>query len=155
MDVFMKAFLGNYHRSQRAITLLELLVVMVIIAIVATMVFPIYRTVRESSERVVCAQNLRSLYVSFSSYLQDHNQWPQLPEELLDEPEGAEEPYWMNAVKKYGAEQKVWLCPTLKRMYQEDPTKFSRNPKIHYLPTLFDEYQCDNRSGLIVTVGEN
>ncbi len=35
--------------------------------------------------------------------------------------------------------EKAWQCPTLKRLARENPKAASRQPHIHYVPTLFDD----------------
>ena len=47
--------------------------------------------------------------------------------------------FWVEALKNYGTNQKVWTCPTIQRRFREDPSQFSHYPTIHYMPAEFDE----------------
>lgn len=127
---------SSFDRS--AFTLLELLAVVTIILILATLAVPSYKRIRQNAEKALCMANLRNLHMAFNSYTQDHQQWPQEPENLSRE---ASEQWWMDSVKGYGAPAKVWLCPAFLRVHEEDPKRFHEIPKSHYVPTHFDEHQ--------------
>jgi len=126
-------------------TLLELVVVVSIIGILAALLLPEISTLRERAEKVVCAGHLRSLHVALGSYLNDNEQWPQLPKdangEEMDITPQDEEQFWLDALKDYGVLAKDWQCPTLTRLLGLNNAKVdtSEAPKMHYTPTHFDD----------------
>lgn len=124
------------NSRERGVTLLEILVAVAILAILAALVVYGFDKVRNRIEGVRCAGNLRSLHSSFASYLNDNGKWPQEPPELALAKDDAYEDWWLEAMKPYGATEKVWQCPAIVRQV----TAKSKNgrPKIHYTPTLFD-----------------
>jgi prepilin-type N-terminal cleavage/methylation domain-containing protein len=61
----------SHHRRQ-AFTLVELLIVIGIIAVLAALLFPAFQTTLEKARRMNCANNLRQLWASFSSFAQDN-----------------------------------------------------------------------------------
>lgn len=110
--------------------------VVAIIAILVTLFFPQIHSARERAQKVVCIGHLRSLYVSFGAYLNDNESWPQCADEL----EGpAADQFWLDALKDYGGDPNIWLCPTLLRQVGVNSSSNSDAPKIHYTPTSFDE----------------
>ncbi len=121
-------------------TIVELLVVLAIMAVLSLLVSSGWGFLRERSEQVACANNLRGLYGGFSAYVADHRQWPQLP----DPPPSAtaEEDFWHDALEPYGFTWINWQCPTTLRSYRSDPG-LKDNPdvqaRIHYTPTRFDD----------------
>ena len=84
--------------------------------------------------------NMRSLQVSLASYVQDRGHWPQVPPEIdvsASENDAAYEDWWLEELKDYGGTEKVWQCPTIKRMVMSKNP--DGRPKISYTPTPFDE----------------
>jgi len=121
-------------------TLLELVVVMALIGVLSTLFFPSLKMIRSRAERVVCIGNLRSLHASLSSRLTDTKQWPQVPPGTPNDdlPE-----FWVEALKDYGTNRKVWLCPSLARFYHDQPANAGRHPRIHYVPGQFGPHASD------------
>ena len=121
------------------------MVVVAIIGILATLLAPTVGTMRERAEKVVCMGHLRSLYAAFASYLNDNQQWPQLPQdangEELDISLQDQEQVWFDALKDYGVAAKDWQCPTLTRLLGlgTPSADTAEAPKIHYTPTHFDD----------------
>ena len=60
-------------RTQRGLTLVEMLVVLAIISALAAIIYPISRSMIGKSREAACLTNLRSLGVGLQSYLQEHN----------------------------------------------------------------------------------
>ncbi|MDD5349973.1 MAG: prepilin-type N-terminal cleavage/methylation domain-containing protein [Chthoniobacteraceae bacterium] len=121
---------------EAAFTLIELVAVVAILGLLATLLLPEVSNIRERAQKVVCISHLRSLHVSLGSYLNDNEAWPQCPEEA----EGAAaEQFWLDTLKDYGGDPKVWLCPTLLGQLGADFATNSDAPKLHYTPTQFDE----------------
>lgn len=126
------------YRSRSAclgFSLLELVTVLVVIGVLATLLFKVAKQPRDAVERVACMANLRSLHVALNSYITDHKEWPQMPSELDNEQSAN---WWVNTLRPYVGDQKVWHCPTFQRQAQETPEKFSEHIKIDYIPTDFD-----------------
>lgn len=118
--------------------MVEILVAVAILAILIAIVAKYSSGWLNRAEALHCAQNLRSLQVSFASYVQDEGHWPQEPEELREaESFNPSEDWWLQEMENYGATPEVWQCPTIKRLVSDkDP---DGRPKIHYTPTPFDE----------------
>lgn len=62
----------NKHVQNQAFTLIELLVVITIIAVLAALVVPGLQTLREKSNEIKCANNLRELMTGFTTYAADN-----------------------------------------------------------------------------------
>jgi len=143
-------FPENPGLKKSGFTLTELVIVMAIMGLLATLLFPALSSMRARAEKAVCIGNIRSIYVSLSAYLTDNGHWPQIPEDVLkaqpDQQRDIGAKFWVDTLKPYGATEKVWTCPTLGRKYEEDPSKFSEYPRIHYVPSEFDEKPMTPRS---------
>ena len=68
--------------TDRGFSLVELLVVVAVVSVLAALLFPTIEESRKVSERMLCANNLRQLYVTASDYMQSsagwlptHDQW--------------------------------------------------------------------------------
>jgi prepilin-type N-terminal cleavage/methylation domain-containing protein len=122
----------------RAFTLIELLVVVAIIAILAAMLLPVLGKARESTQRVVCANQMRQIYLAAQFYAEEANS--EYPAFLLWTPAnsllGPAESRWMKRAGVwdnigrlwtggYLNEAQVYFCPS--QSYQ--PLQYS-----NYLP---------------------
>lgn len=86
--------------------------------------------------RVQCMSNMRSLHVSFESFVQDHGIWPPGPS-FDDEDMVKTEDWWFQQMDPYTGSRKVWLCPVLQNGRLKAPG--SDTPvQMHYMPTQFD-----------------
>lgn len=113
-----------------AFTLVELLAVIGIIAVLASVAFTLSLAVRKKAERVQCGENLKTLHTALSTYLYDNKRWPQVA--------GGddEEEYWQRwaaVLEPYKLPDKVWMCPTHKRVTKDELLQYSS-----YHPMPFD-----------------
>ncbi len=116
--------------------MVEAVVVLALVGILATLIIPAVGPTRDRVEKVACMGNLRAIHVSLGAVLIDNKRWPQVPEEA----ERAQmEQFWIDTLEPYGVSGNVWLCPSLKRRYNEDPDSFVDYPRIHYIPGQFDD----------------
>ena len=127
-------FNGRWKR--RGFTVLELLIVVAIVGIMLTLLLPSIGPIRDRVERVVCTGNLRSVYCALGAYVSDNESWPQCPEES---DRAAIEKFWMTTLQDYGTKEETWTCPTLKRAIVLSASKAKDAPKMHYVPTDFDD----------------
>ena len=72
----MRHVSSTYSSVLRGITLIELLVVISILSILLALLIPAVQSVRESSRRMVCQNNLRNLSVAMHSYVEGHKRLP-------------------------------------------------------------------------------
>src|SRR5688572_9886566 len=65
------------HRAtaphRRGFTLIEILVVIAILAVLAAMLFPVFRSVRDTARTTTCQSNLKQLGAAFQIYAADHD----------------------------------------------------------------------------------
>ena len=123
---------SSHGRTSLGFTLMELLAVITIIAILASIAFVINSGVRKKAERVQCCENLKSLHMALRSYLIDHKHWPQVNPEFGSQ----EESYWQQWAERlsdYALPDKVWMCPTHKRVTKDEFLRYSS-----YHPMTFD-----------------
>lgn len=123
----------------RGVTLVEILIALGILLILGAIIVPVVQKVQSRSEMIRCSQNLRNLHVALSLYIKEEGHWPQIPSELISQPQAYGEA-WMETLEPYGLSEKSWLCPTISRTLQE--TTFAdpdQKPMIHYTPTAFDK----------------
>lgn len=115
---------------------MEVLTVFVVLGVLGTLLLKAIKQPRNAVEKVACIANLRSIHIGLNSYITDHKEWPQMPP-ALDNQKSAE--WWIEALRPYLGEKKVWQCPTFQRQAQENPQSGSEHLQIDYIPTDFDE----------------
>lgn len=128
------------ERDHGGFTLLELMTVMVVIAILITMLLPAAERLKGRAERMNCASNLGALYIAASAYIQDHGHWPQVPSSLI---RGSPRLYantWIEKFAPYKISRVNWICPTIQRVSGEPDYRVSKNHRIDYLATPFDDH---------------
>jgi len=125
--------------TARGISLVELIIVVSIIGLLASIAYPALGGFKRKAEEVTCTGRLKRLHGAFDAYMGDHEQWPQVPEEVQDAQNEEETWEWYYyALKDYGATERDWLCPTEERDLAAAPME--ERPDFHssYIPTPFD-----------------
>ena len=132
----MHPFPARARRPRHAFTLLELMTVMVIITILVVVLLPVISYLRSRAEKTRCLTNLRSLHVAASSYIQDHNQWPQVITKNAAATDIATA--WINILHPYGLEQSNWICPTMQSALGAPDLTQPENARVDYAANPFD-----------------
>ena len=123
---------------REAFTLLELMTCVVIILILSTMLIGTFQKMRSRAETASCEQNLKSLYVGASAFIQDQGHWPQVDPKLLA---GGETEYalaWIAALEPYKISRQSWLCPTVQRELGNPDFNAADKTRIDYIASPFD-----------------
>lgn len=68
----------HIRRSQKGVTLVEMLVGIGIVAVLAVLIFPALTRGGEAAKAARCTSNLRQLAALFNVYVQDHGRFPQV-----------------------------------------------------------------------------
>lgn len=125
-------------RKIAGLTVVELLVSIVVLLLLGGLIFIGQLAWRTRAEAVRCGNNLRSLQVSFASYIQDKGHWPQEPPEIFAANDSDQyEDWWFKEMRPYNAPPEIWQCPTIMRKIVNK--RKERRPLLHYTPTMFDD----------------
>jgi prepilin-type N-terminal cleavage/methylation domain-containing protein len=104
------------ERGRRcAFTLIELLVVISIIALLMAILMPAMTRARKQAKAVTCQMNLKQWCTVFSMYTADHG--GKFPGDC-DIEHG-----WLTVAKPYYKDEKLLLCPTATKPWQEGGTQ--------------------------------
>jgi prepilin-type N-terminal cleavage/methylation domain-containing protein len=126
---------GNRLRCG-AFTLLELMTVIVIISILVVMILPLMKGIRERADRAKCVQNLKSLHVAATNYLQTNHNWPEYrPSGPPDVNEYGKSMF--DALRPFGAEPGSWICPSIQRLFNNPDYTQKENFRVDYVATPF------------------
>jgi len=74
----------THRQSNAAFTLIEMLVVMAIMTILIGLLIPSLQRTREQAKDTKCRSNLHSIHLAMTTYLHDHNKFPELNNEEND-----------------------------------------------------------------------
>lgn len=99
--ILIERSLGGSPARRRGFTLIELLVVISIIALLIGITFPALGQARESSRRVKCLANLRSLGQGFTLYLTDSKGLFPMVRPLHNQPAGSNDPSLLEILPNY------------------------------------------------------
>ncbi|MGZ5504298.1 MAG: type II secretion system protein [Chthoniobacterales bacterium] len=127
------------HLRRNAFTLLELVVVVGIIVLLAALAFPVMAKLRARAQRIKCMANLRSLAVAANGYLNDNNQWPQIPVGSSSSPREVFAQAWITALAPFGTTRETWICPTIQSSLHNPDYSKPETARIDYIPTPFDD----------------
>jgi prepilin-type N-terminal cleavage/methylation domain-containing protein/prepilin-type processing-associated H-X9-DG protein len=132
--------LHRRERTKRAFTLVELLVVIAIIGILIGLILPAVQKIRETANRMKCANNLKQLALGCHSYHDIHQSFP--PGGLLL-PNG---PGWSNL--DWASNKGTWLVHSLPFIEQDN--LFNQIPNLQ-LPH-FDSIGTAEKAGVLPRV---
>ncbi len=137
-DVFCQTKMKtNYTKTSGEInfkmfSLIELLIVTAMIAILASMLLPMLNMAREMAHSIACANNLKQLGFSFSSYVNDNNDY--FPPAHLDQLTGDSNlTYavwnWAYMLQRdtYVATGKLYRCPSAEKIMPGNSTTYHRD----------------------------
>jgi hypothetical protein len=115
---------------------LELLAVITILVILIMLMTGVISKLPGAADRVRCTQNLKSLYVGLSSYMDENGHWPNEPN-FGPEQQTQMEDFWIKTLKPYDISEDVWKCPGITRLGKIQANGTS--PRVHYSVTRFDQ----------------
>lgn len=96
--------------GNRAFSLMELLIVSGIIIILGALIVPAIRSAIESSRRVACLSNLKSIYTIMNAYRADNDMsWPPFK---IDGSQYEGTDTWPRLLMNYGASKGIFRCPS-------------------------------------------
>jgi prepilin-type N-terminal cleavage/methylation domain-containing protein/prepilin-type processing-associated H-X9-DG protein len=129
-------------------TLVELLVVIAIITVLIGLLLPAVQRVRDSSNRVRCANNLRQIGLAMHMYHQDRTAFPSAVRGPRDD-----KPWlsWQARLLPYVEQQSLWK--ETERAFLKEQF-FSRNPPHSGLVAQLPVFQCPSESRTFGTTPE-
>ena len=130
---------GNWRPSSfRGFTLLELLAVLAIIAILAVLLFPAFNWYRERAQKIACQENLKSLYVATSAFVNSNGDcWPQIKYDSTRQQKYAED--WMEVLSPFGIGWSNLICPVVQGKLQNPNFLAPDNHRIDYIGGIFSD----------------
>ncbi len=132
------------ERSVLPFTLIELLVTIAVIAILAGMLLPALQGAKDASQRVVCANNMKQLYLFSMYYVDDYNDYNDYIPFGAAGDENKTYGIWSNFIKKSSTSGSPKGFSSWYFLYKAD--YFNKNPKILYCPSNLtfksNQYQC-------------
>ena len=124
-------------RKEGGFTLLELMTVLVIIAILIVLIAPAFPYLKARAQKAGCLTNLRSLHVAANSYVQDNQQWPQIPTQGFGDSAAAKA--WISALSPYGLSTINWVCPSVQESLHAPNLNDPDNVRVDYFGMPFDK----------------
>jgi hypothetical protein len=118
-------------------TLMELMTVVLIIAILSVLFYPLVGWYQARAKRIVCAENLKGLFVSTTTYLNANSGiWPQIPMNSKEPQVYARS--WHEILSPYGIGWQNLICPAVQaKVGNPDFTQPKLN-RFDYVATRFD-----------------
>lgn len=96
--------------QRRGFSLIEVLVVIAIIALLAALLLPALNRSRGRSRAVVCASQIRQVWMAVKMYSQD---WDGKSPIWLNGPSADRWTYWRNRVLPYAPNTNIFMCPLI------------------------------------------
>lgn len=97
---------------KRAFTLVEMLVVIAIMAILAAVLFPVFRSVKESAYKTVCIQNFQSALLATSLYSTEYDDMAVLANYKSTSPRTSQnDRTWVQLLLPYTKDFRLFRCP--------------------------------------------
>lgn len=132
----MKANLERRPRSDRALTMVEILVVVAILALVAGICVPGFRLVKANARSSVCAGNLREIGIALNDYFADHGMtYPVLV--AARESREDDGPSIDTALLDYLGDDAVFACPA-------DPVHHLKSGSSYFWNSLVNGQKVSN-----------
>jgi hypothetical protein len=115
---------------------LELLAIITIVFILIFLMSGVLSKLPGAADRVQCTQNLKTIHVGLSGYLEEKGRWPKEPP-LTYQQRKERENFWIDALKPYGVPEASWECPGITRLGKLKADGYVS--RMHYQVTAFDE----------------
>lgn len=120
-------------KKHAGFTLIELLVVIAIIAILIALLLPAVQKVREASNRIQCANNLKQMGLAIHNY---HETFQQLPSSRIHQGGGAGWATWCVQILPFVEQQNLFQKWDLSRDYYSQVPEAQKTPvKVYFCPT--------------------
>ena len=124
---------GNIPKRPAGFSLIELLVVLAIIGVLIALLLPAIQKVRETANRIQCANNLKQIGLAIHGY---HETFRQLPCSRIHQAASGGWPAWCVQIFPFVEQQNLFQKWDLARDYFSQVPEARRTPlKLYFCPT--------------------